>query len=358
MKKTSLIISTLFMSSFLFSCGDVNNNNVSLENRYTVIWQNDDGTILEIDRNVLEGSIPEYNGETPVKEKNGNINYMFNGWDLEIKEIYLNTQFTATYKEVKDEFILEDTPILDENKKEVSYGYYPQSYVFDKTLINELESIKGKNEFNYVLYKNNYYLKEKANVYNNETYTFNNGEVIKSNEEYWFKLEKINWKILKVEDNKYHLLSKDLLDATIFNTSLDNNESIKANNYEFSELRNYLNNEFLKKAFHFNAKHLNVIDFNKDYISLLTEEDYLNSSYGFSNVNESSSTRLASTSEYCRIKNTFINKENNLYSSSYFTKSPSLKFDYAVKTINSGGYISEYVVNENHAIRPYIVINL
>ena len=43
---------------------------------YTVVWKNDDGTVLETDNNVLKGTIPTYDGETPTKEGNENITYI------------------------------------------------------------------------------------------------------------------------------------------------------------------------------------------------------------------------------------------------------------------------------------------
>jgi hypothetical protein len=48
--------------------------------KYTVIWKNWDGTVLETDRDLLYGSVPVYNGETPVRAGTEQTEYTFTGW--------------------------------------------------------------------------------------------------------------------------------------------------------------------------------------------------------------------------------------------------------------------------------------
>jgi len=46
---------------------------------YTVTWENYDGTILEIDTDVLKGANPSYDGDTPTKEASASQVYNFKG---------------------------------------------------------------------------------------------------------------------------------------------------------------------------------------------------------------------------------------------------------------------------------------
>ena len=61
---------------------------------YTVTWKNGD-IVLETDTDVVEGSVPEYNGVAPVKE-----GYVFVGWSPEIDEIYGDTTYQAQFEAV------------------------------------------------------------------------------------------------------------------------------------------------------------------------------------------------------------------------------------------------------------------
>ena len=82
-------------------------------NKYTVIWKNYDGTILETDEDIPYGDIPEYNKEYPTKpdSANGQYEYKFIGWDanvtIEIENSLFPTEpvkgnvvYTAVYQEL------------------------------------------------------------------------------------------------------------------------------------------------------------------------------------------------------------------------------------------------------------------
>ena len=66
---------------------------------YTVTWADYDGTVLETDENVQYGTVPTYNGSTPVREQNAQYNYVFKGWSPSVEPVAGNVTYTAQYNE-------------------------------------------------------------------------------------------------------------------------------------------------------------------------------------------------------------------------------------------------------------------
>ncbi|HHT67131.1 MAG TPA: leucine-rich repeat protein [Erysipelotrichaceae bacterium] len=90
-------------------------------NTYTVSWLNEDGTLLEFDDSVPEGSIPSYDGETPTKESTIERTYTFSGWDQELFPIYDDMVFIATYTDKTRTYVV--TWIVDDKEVKETYEY-------------------------------------------------------------------------------------------------------------------------------------------------------------------------------------------------------------------------------------------
>ena len=63
---------------------------------YTVVWKNWNDSILETDKNVPTGTIPQYDGETPTKTE-GESKYYFTGWTPEIAAAAGDAEYTAQF---------------------------------------------------------------------------------------------------------------------------------------------------------------------------------------------------------------------------------------------------------------------
>lgn len=97
-------------------------------NRYTVTWKNWDGSVLETG-SVAYGEVPEYNGETPVKEGDAENTYTFSGWTPEITAVTGDAEYTAVFTDTINTYTVIwqdwDGTVL-ETDEEVSYGTDPE----------------------------------------------------------------------------------------------------------------------------------------------------------------------------------------------------------------------------------------
>ena len=134
-KIIAVIILALLSINFISAC-DSKNDTKEIESnisKYTVVWKNDDGTILEIDNEVEYGIFPSFDGVIPIKEKDEQFEYVFSGWTPSVEKVTKDVQYEATYikKEIKDykiTFVDYDGKILQESFfKEGEYPTFNES---------------------------------------------------------------------------------------------------------------------------------------------------------------------------------------------------------------------------------------
>lgn len=251
-------------------------------------------------------------------------------------------------------------PCLSNDNKKVQYGFYPQSYVKDEELIKSLNEL-NESDNNWYYYEDSYYVKEISKVYKGDSYSFNDNTSIVNGDEYWFKCEPITWDVLCNENGNYTLVSSLLLDVGVYYNNYENRtineKNIYANDYEYSDIREWINNEFFNSAFRLNNKNIvnTSINNNEDKVYLLSYQDYINEDYGFSLDSNVSKTREVQVTDYAKVKGAWCNKDKN--TSSYWTRTPSSEYSYAAWNVNSGGKLSEYAVDGiDHCVRPAITI--
>ncbi len=88
---------------------------------YTVTWQDEDGTILETDKNVPVGTVPEFNGSDPIKAADAQYTYTFAGWDSIPAAVTGDAIYTATYKGTPKTYTV--TWKVDDETTTVKYDY-------------------------------------------------------------------------------------------------------------------------------------------------------------------------------------------------------------------------------------------
>lgn len=388
-RKTAIILLALFAASCLLglgSCKDNTEDNPQNEpdKTYTVTWKNYNGEVLETDANVKEGSLPTYNGATPTKNADEQYTYVFDGWEPQISEVRADVTYTAKFTQRLNGNLIDGVdPVISQDGKTIKYGFYPQTRVNDEALIAELNALTPSQTNGWYLLNGEYYAKHTANVYNNESYTFDDGTAIVNGNEYWFKCEAIEWQVISDVNGTYCLLSAKLLDAHNYYSNYSNRtiggNTVYANNYEQSDVRSWLNGYFYNTAFALNNEYIQQTTVNngasttdatnnpyacantQDKVCLPSYQDYLNDSYGFgTNADAASSTRECKTTDYARANGAWCNATSKLqYNGSYWTRSPSSEYNYCAWNVNSAGYLSAYAVDGNsHCVRPCITVIL
>ncbi len=103
MKKFDFLL-FLLVSFITIGCSGSNNDDsdgssqsVSSTGACTIVWQNYDGSVLEVDRDVQLGSMPSYDGATPKREASDNYDYVFSGWTPDVVPVTEDAVYVATF---------------------------------------------------------------------------------------------------------------------------------------------------------------------------------------------------------------------------------------------------------------------
>lgn len=253
------------------------------------------------------------------------------------------------------------TPVYDSSTQTVTYGLYPQTNVNDSTLVSALDTLTTPESNGWYLYEGEYYAKLSSN---------------------WFKCEPIVWNVLFNNNGEYYLLSSVLLDAHCYHSSTSSRtideQTIYANNYEYSDIRTWLNDDFYNSAFALNNSYIQttVVDNSasttnysinsytcsstEDKVFLPSYQDYLNEDYGFENNGSytSSTTRECKTTNWARARDAYYSTSSSyLYNGEYWTRSPDSGGSSLAYCVGYHGYLGNSSINEtNKGVRPAITL--
>lgn len=122
----------------------------AIDKTYTVVWKNDDGTVLETDTAVAYGDKPDYNGSTPTKDDEQFV-YTFLGWsanvedppldDTELPTVTGNITYTAVYEKTPKIFLVTVTMLT--NKGDTLGEYLMRVTEYGRELVIEAEENAG-----------------------------------------------------------------------------------------------------------------------------------------------------------------------------------------------------------------------
>lgn len=191
---------------------------------------------------------------------------------------------------------------------------------------------------------------------------------------YWFKYEKIKWRILEDEKNSYMIMADLIIDSQDYYNLNGNAEFMHnggvgySNNYELSNIRKWLNDDFYNTAFKYSEKKIllkkevdnsakttlspkNPYYCNNtfDNVFLLSHQDALRKYF------ETDSDRQAIATDYAKCQGVMLGSNGNAY---WRLRSPYINFVYYDTYINERGEIyNRNITNTCYGIRPVIWID-
>lgn len=343
-------------------------------------------TISYIDDSVYLQSIPK-----------NHRHHLFKGW-YDANDELLSTNETYSFvldknipttiyskyltKDEEDNWNLQHGVLPTIKNNTVVFGMYPRSVVNDESIIFALDNTDIDDELGYYYYNSEYYYKRQANLYRNEntgelldSYEFDNGTEIVEGKDYWFKVEPIEWQILNEEDGFYKLLSTYLIDVVKFYPQAQIREidglQIYPNNYQYSTLRSWLNNDFLKLGFFFCGNCIKeteidnssetTISLSNDFCCSNTKDKVYQLSYAEYYAIDSSTKRKFLTTDLSRASQALFDTSMlNQFRGYTWTRSPhpANEFGYSVSRLNCGGGLNYCWVGANYSCaQPCITLD-
>lgn len=254
----------------------------------------------------------------------------------------------------------------------IVFGKYPQTLVSDSDLTATLENKVSVGELScdvdsgWYNYNGNSYagIVAKNHVQMDSFTSFNNGQEIVEGKFYFFKVEPINWKVIKSDGGKYCITTDLLIDNVQFNADdlekTVNGEKILPNDWKYSDLRNWLNNEFMLMAFGnstYISEYSHQVGYNSisDKIGIFSLNDVLDSSLGFNN----DESRKVLFSDYSRAKGAYMPVDGYGYYWLSDVGGIVAANNARVKIVKCDGSVGDdcyFNVDNFCGVRPYIVI--
>lgn len=335
-----------------------------------------------------------YSGESITVVATPVDDCVFNGWYHESAKVSNDTTYTfimptSDYSLVA-QFLTEEEemrclgiiPTLSEDGKTITYGLYPQTNVNDSTLISSLDSLTIPETNGWYLYNGDYYAKINATP-DSPYCTFDNGTTIESGAKYWFKCEPIVWNILSNTSGEYYIVSSVLLDVHCYYNSDSNRiidgQTIYPNNYKYSDIRTWLNEDFYNSAFALGNEYIQTTTVDnsasttnsasnkyacentEDKVFLPSYRDYRNSSYGFFESSSDTVTRVCKTTDWARARGANCSTSSlSLYNGYYWTRSPNTSSPCYVWYISYFGELirTGIVIYIDVNVRPAIMLKI
>ena len=243
--------------------------------------------------------------------------------DLGDATLYAKWSDPTVQKETKQYMRVNENNESDADGRYILFGQYPQTIKSADVTVGDVADGDGY----YLGSDGERYAKVVADPYGSG-YTFSDGSSVTDGATYYFKVEPIRWRILSEDGGSAFILADGILANKVYDTG-----GSSSNNYKNSDIRAWLNGEFLNVAFGEVAQSLiettevdnsasSTGDSSNQYacentfdkVFLLSSREATDSAYGFASSSSTSDTaRCMTVSDYARSAGAYMDT-----SSSYF----------------------------------------
>ena len=268
----------------------------------------------------------------------------------------------------------------------IYFGEYPQTIKADDVTITETQDSRGY----YLGSDGCYYAKVVADP-DESSYTFSTGANITDGTTYYFKVEPIRWRILS-EDGETAFILCDSIIANMayqsryyssygeyYTTANGAPDETYANNYKYSTVRAWLNNEFYNTAFSALQQEIIITttvdngvlstgsspnpyacENTEDKIFLPSLAEITNADYGFTTDFYHTETREMLTSDYSRATGARMSTSSSYLGNGYWwLRSPNRGLSDGARFVDSNiGISSTSVNNSSYGVVPALQIRL
>lgn len=153
-----------------------------------------------------------------------------------------------------------------------------------------------------------------------------------------FKLAGLTWTILDITDKGYMCLADRLEDSMKFDS--------ESNNWVGSQLREYLNTEFIEKITNEIGEE-NIIAFNRNLLSLDGQDEYGNCE---------DTVSLLTVDNYRKYRSFIPNTDDWWWlATPWSTKRNS--YEYSVAVVSPSGFIVDGYCNNGNGVRPFCIFS-
>ena len=325
------------------------------------------------------GGSKEYNSSVTITATT-NAGYTWLGWYDGDTKVSTGSELTYTFTMPAENKTYEarweltergnyDTDGYTQVGEYIWFGEYPQSIKASNVSVGTTADSRG-----YYLGDDGYYYAKVTATPNDSGYKFSTGTTVTSGTVYYFKVERIKWRILSESNGNALILCESIIANKRYHAS--------SNNYMNSEIRAWLNDEFYNTAFSSlqqqliqetnvdNSVYSTGSDSNPyacantdDKIFLPSYRDVVNTSYGFnSSYSAYDTARRRLTSDYSRATGAYMYTTDSSYygNGMWWLRSPYSDDSYSARYIFSDGYVSSgrYVSRSNNGVVPALTIKL